>query len=117
MSVKKNGKNSSQNKSKPEILNISPYGMWVLMNQKEYYIDYTSYPWFKEANVREIANVKTIGFNSGLHRPDLDIDVAIEALEHPERFPLIANMPIKKKKKVIPVQLLPKKSKKQRQAA
>jgi hypothetical protein len=25
-----------------------------------------------------------------LHWPDLDIDLAVESIEHPERFPLIA---------------------------
>ena len=98
MSAKKSGKSSSRNKNKPEILNISPFGMWILLNQKEYFIDYSHYPWFKEANVREIGNVRMIGLSSGLHWPDLDIDVSIEALENPEQFPLIANIPAKKKK-------------------
>jgi hypothetical protein len=108
MSAKKRGKNFSLKKNRPEILNMSPFGMWVLVNEKEYFIDYSRYPWFKEANMQEIGNVEIIGFNSGLYWPDLDIDVAVEALEHPEQFPLIANIPTKKKKQ---------KAKKQNEAA
>ncbi len=117
MNAKRNGKSSSQSKSRPEILNISPFGMWVLMNKKEYFIDYSRYPWFKEANMREIGNVNIIGFNSGLHWPDLDIDVSVEALENPEQFPLIANMPPRKKKAKVLASLPAKKIKKQDEAA
>jgi len=102
MKSKKPGKHSFPKKSKPEILNISPLGMWLLIEEKEYYVDFKNYPWFLEANMTEISNVES-GFGTGIYWPALDIDVSLEALEHPEKFPLIAkfestNKKIRKKK-------------------
>lgn len=99
MKSKKPGKSSSQKRSKPEILNMSPFGMWILTENKEYYVDFSRYHWFKEASMGEISNVEA-GFGSGIYWPSLDIDVSLEALEYPERFPLVANFEVKRKKEI-----------------
>ena len=98
MKSKKPGKNSSQNIV--EILNLSPHGMWLLVNQKEYFVDYERYPWFQEATISDVRSVELTGLGSGLYWPALDIDVELEALEHPEKYPLIARMTLPKKKKL-----------------
>lgn len=90
MKLNKHGSNSSQTKNRPEILNLTPYGMWILVSQKEYFIDYSRYPWFLNATMQELREVETTGLGSGIYWPALDIDVELEALEFPERFPLIA---------------------------
>ncbi|HEX5038460.1 MAG TPA: DUF2442 domain-containing protein [bacterium] len=70
-----------------EIQNISSDGIWLLVAGREYFLDYDRYPWFRKATVDEIANVKLLGSNH-LHWPDLDVDLEIDSLEHPEKYPL-----------------------------
>jgi hypothetical protein len=76
-----------KNISGAEIQNISSDGIWVFANGREYFLDYARYPWFRKASVAEIANVKLLSANH-LHWPDLDVDLEIEALESPKKYPL-----------------------------
>jgi hypothetical protein len=69
-------------------LNISKHGIWLYVKDKEYFLPYKAYPWFKEAKVSEIHNIELIhGFH--LYWPDLDVDLELECLEHPEKYPLV----------------------------
>jgi hypothetical protein len=45
------------------------------------------FPWFREATIREITNVQ-LPSPHHLYWPDLDIDLAVESIEHPEKYPL-----------------------------
>jgi len=71
--------------------------MWILVGKNEYYIDHDNYPWFKDASMNELSHFEITGLGSGIYWPALDIDVELEALKHPERYPLIANISPKKK--------------------
>jgi hypothetical protein len=70
-----------------EVTNIDAHGFWLLARGKEYFLPYEEFPWFRDARVRDILNV-TLGPADHLHWPDLDVDLCLEALEHPESFPL-----------------------------
>ncbi len=83
MKLLKNGKNIL----KPEITNISEHGFWVFFNDKEYFLAYEQYPWFKDANISSITNVKLI-HNHHLYWPNLDVDLSTDILENPEKYPL-----------------------------
>lgn len=72
-----------------EVTQIDTQGIWILINDKESFLPFEKYPWFREASVGKIHNVELLN-NNHLHWPDLDIDLAVESIEHPERFPLIA---------------------------
>ncbi len=82
----KNGKNIS----KAEIANISERGFWPLLAGKEYFLPFDKYPWFKDAKISSIINVKLF-HNRHLYWPDLDVDLTIEILNNPERYPLTYN--------------------------
>ena len=73
--------------SRPEILNISASGVWLFVLGKEYFLPYTEYPWFKEAPVKAILNAHLLN-RVHLHWPDLDIDLEVQSLEHPDQYPL-----------------------------
>ncbi|MBW2431650.1 MAG: DUF2442 domain-containing protein [Deltaproteobacteria bacterium] len=72
-----------------EVTNISSHGIWLLTRERELFIPYEEFPWFKEAPVGKILNVEepTPGH---FYWPELDVDLGIESIEHPERFPLKA---------------------------
>jgi hypothetical protein len=78
----KNGKNISVS-----IENITPSGIWLYVKGKEYFLSYENYPYFKDQTVRSIQNVKLLhGFH--LSWPALDIDLEIDNLDNPEKYPL-----------------------------
>ena len=72
-----------------KVSDISHHGIWLLLEEKEYFLSFENFPWFKNAPVSAIQNVSCLNANH-LYWPDLDIDLAVEAIEHPERFPLTA---------------------------
>ena len=76
-----------KNISGAEIQTISSDGIWLLANEREYFLDYRHYPWFRGATVAEITNVQLLHENH-LHWPDLDIDLELASLESPEKYPL-----------------------------
>ena len=75
-------------KTKTEVTNISPFGIWILTNGKEYFISYKDYPVFETASIRQIADIST-DFSGNLHWEELDADIELESLENPEDYPLV----------------------------
>lgn len=75
------------NTSPAEITNISSNGVWLLSNDREFFMSYDDFPWFKDVPIGKILKVEepTPGH---FYWPDLDVDIGIETIEHPERFPL-----------------------------
>ena len=75
--------------SPAEVTNISPHGFWLFVGERELFVPFKEFPWFREASVREITNVQLPSAHH-LYWPDLDIDLAVESIEHPEQFPLVS---------------------------
>ena len=72
-----------------EVTNISIYGIWLLAHDKELFMSYEDFPWFKDQAVKTIINV--VEQSPGhFYWPDIDVDLTEETIEHPERFPLKA---------------------------
>jgi hypothetical protein len=71
-----------------EVSHISQHGLWLLLRDRELFLSYQEFPWFKDAPMSAVLNVWFPQPNH-LYWPDLDIDLGVE-FEHPERFPLIA---------------------------
>lgn len=74
--------------SDAEVQDITQSGIWVFVKGKEYMLPFTQYPWFKGAKVSEVLNLRLLHANH-LYWPDLDVDLGIEVLEKPDRFPLL----------------------------
>ncbi len=85
-----------KNTSVAEILNISAFGVWLLVEEKEYFASYKDFPWFRDAKVSEILTVE-VPSPGHLYWPLLDVDLAVESLESPEKFPLVAKVKGKSK--------------------
>ena len=75
--------------SPAEVTNVSTHGFWVFVGERELFVPFSQFPWFREASVREITNVQ-LPSPHHLYWPDLDIDLAVESIEHPEKFPLVS---------------------------
>ena len=72
-----------------EVTQIDKQGIWVLISEKESFLSFDHFPWFRNASVAAIHNVEFVNRRHP-YWPDLDIDLAVESIEHPDRFPLIA---------------------------
>lgn len=72
-----------------EVTNISRHGFWLLVADEELFVSFKEFPWFKDASVSEILNVEWPKPHH-LYWPDLDVDVAVESIRHPEKFPLVS---------------------------
>ena len=75
--------------SRVEVTNISRHGFWLLLGERELFVPFAEFPWFERAPVGSILNVE-LPHPGHLYWPALDIDLAVESVEHPERFPLIS---------------------------
>ena len=72
-----------------EVTNISQHGIWMLCRDQELFLSFEDFPWFKDAPVAKILNVEEPVHNH-FHWPDLDIDLGLKTIEHPARYPLLA---------------------------
>ncbi len=72
-----------------EVTNISNHGVWLFAHDKELFMSYEDFPWFKDQTVSSITNVEEQ--NTGhFYWPDIDVDLTQEMIDHPEKFPLKA---------------------------
>ncbi len=74
--------------SHSEVTSIHTTGFWLLVDDVEYFVPFDDYPVFREATVAQIYAVQRLG-PTQFHWPELDADIELEALEHPERFLLV----------------------------
>ena len=77
------------NTSAVEVTHVSGHGVWLLAHDKELFMSYKDFPWFKDQTIQNILNVEEQGPNH-YYWPDIDVDLSLESIEHPERFPLKA---------------------------
>ncbi len=78
-----------KNTSAVEVTNISAHGVWILVRDKELFMSYEDFPWFKDQPVKSITNVEE-QTRDHFYWPDLDVDLTVEIIENPDRFPLKA---------------------------
>ena len=72
-----------------EVLNLSPHGFWLLVREREYFLDFSLFPWFRRATVEDICGVELL-HGDHLYWPKLDVDLDLDRIEHPEKYPLVA---------------------------
>lgn len=67
-----------------EVSNVSPHGFWLLLNDEELFLPFEHFPWFRHAPIGKLFNVELLS-ESHLYWPELDIDLAVDSIRHPER--------------------------------
>ena len=77
--------------STAEVTNISKHGFWLLVDGRELFLAFQDFPWFKQAAVEAIVRLER-PMPAHLHWPDLDVDLALDSIEHPEHYPLTAKL-------------------------
>lgn len=74
-----------------EVTNISRHGLWLLLDDRELFLSYEDFPWFRSATVEAILRLERPA-PEHLYWPDLEVDLSVDSLEHPERYPLKATV-------------------------
>lgn len=75
----------------PEVTHVSKNGLWILLADEEVLLPFEQFPWFRSATIEQVSHVEcpTPGH---LYWPELDIDLSLESIRHPERFPLMSKV-------------------------
>ncbi len=72
-----------------EVTNVSARGFWILLDDRELFLPFRRFPWFRRAAIDHLLNVERPR-RDHLHWPDLDVDLTVDSIEHPERYPLMS---------------------------
>jgi ribosomal protein S1 len=78
--------NKSIGNTSVEVLSIMPNGIFLSVSGNDYFLSYNRLPWFRTAKVSDILNVEMFG-NDAIRWEALDIDLEIESLMYPEKYP------------------------------
>ena len=82
-SSKSNTKNTSVS-----VLMINGQGIMISVGGQDYFLSYNRIPWMREASINDVLNVQMCG-NEAIEWPSLNVDLEIDSLRHPERYPLL----------------------------
>lgn len=72
-----------------EVGNVTKTGFWLLIDDREHFLPYDSFPWFRGATIDALTTIERPSPHH-LYWPELDVDLAVESIEHPDRYPLVS---------------------------
>jgi hypothetical protein len=84
--------------SSVEVTNVSPHGFWLLLDGRELFVPFEQFPWFREASIAALTRVER-PHEGHLVWPDLDVDLSVESIEHPERYPLVSRLGVPRRQR------------------
>ena len=79
---------SEDSSTSASVLMINAQGIMLSVLGNDYFLSYNRIPWMKDAPIRSVLNVQMSG-TEAIEWPDLDVDLEIDSLRHPERYPLV----------------------------
>jgi hypothetical protein len=71
------------------VTNVTRNGIWLLADGCERFLPYQDFPWFRDATIAQVTTVEEPAPGQ-FHWPLLDVDLSSDAIDHPERYPLVA---------------------------
>ena len=80
--------NSNSSNTSANVLMINDKGLMLSVLGQDYFISFNRLPWMKDAAIRDVLDVQMCG-DDAIDWPKLDIDLEIDSLKHPERYPLV----------------------------
>lgn len=78
--------------SEIEVSMASNKGFWLLLGGEELFVPFAEFPWFKKATIEEITSVEQPSANH-LYWPLIDVDLSVESIRDPGKYPLISSPP------------------------
>ena len=71
-----------------DVLMINDRGLMLSVMGQDYFLSYNRVPWMRDATINEVLDVRMSGKNA-IEWPKLDVDLEVDSLRHPERYPLL----------------------------
>ena len=84
----KNGSENNTSNTSVSVLMINGQGIMITVGGQDFFLSYNRIPWMREASIKDVLNVQMCG-DEAIEWPALDVDLEIESLRHPERYPLL----------------------------
>lgn len=75
--------------SAAEVTHVSRHGFWLLLGDEELLLRFEDFPWFRQASIEALTAVEWPAPNH-LYWPHLDVDLSVESIREPARFPLVS---------------------------
>lgn len=72
-----------------EVTNVSKHGFWLILEERERFLAFDAFPWFREATIDQLLNVELTG-PGHLRWPALDVDLAVDSIDRPGDYPLVS---------------------------
>jgi predicted GNAT superfamily acetyltransferase len=63
----------------------------LLIHEQEIFLPFEKFPWFRDAPIGKVLNVE-LPSAQHLYWPELDVDLEVESVLHPERYPLVSRV-------------------------
>ena len=76
------------NSTLADVLMINDRGIMLSVQGEDYFLSYNRVPWMRDATINEVLDVRMSG-NNAIEWPKLQVDLEVESLRHPERYPLL----------------------------
>ena len=73
--------------SRAEVKAVTNDGFSLALEDEELFVPFADFPWFRDVPAGKLAHVE-LPHPGHLYWPELDIDVAVESIRTPAKFPL-----------------------------
>jgi hypothetical protein len=74
-----------------QVINVSQHGLWLLIHEQEVFLSFEKFPWFRDAPIGKVLHFE-LPSAQHLYWPELDVDLEVESVLHPERYPLVSRV-------------------------
>jgi len=72
-----------------EVTHINSRGLWLLVDDQEHFLAFKLFPWFRAAPIGAVMKV-TRPSRTRVRWPELDIDLALDSIGSPGKYPLVS---------------------------
>lgn len=83
--------NRTSGTSKAKVGRVSARGLWLHLGEEQRFLPFRQFPWFRGASKAALSKV-TRPSADHVRWPALDVDLCLDSIEHPERYPLVARV-------------------------
>ena len=85
--MQNNSKSNTKSMS-VSVLMINAQGIMINVGGQDFFLSYNRIPWMRDASIKDVLDVQMCG-DVAIEWPRLDVDLEIDSLRYPERYPLL----------------------------
>ena len=79
------------NTSTVEVTNVSKHGFWLILAERERFLAFDTFPWFRAATIEDLLNVE-LAAPGHLRWPALDVDLVVDSIDRPDGYPMVSKV-------------------------